>query len=172
VRSVVWKKRKYRIVHEPLIAEWCAMRYPVGAWTVNVRVGPLPEWVEKLTVMPRFRRVARVMLAEVDAIVLLPEEVHIIEAMVRDEPGKVTELKIAKDLFLRDPTFKEHWKKRIRLILLTPIYNPFLKSVCEREGIEYVFYRPEWILPYLGSLPIRWRAGRLHGVPFGERRSN
>jgi len=160
--------RGYRIIHEPLLAEWLVRTYPLGTWRVNVRVGPISPELLKLTIRPELRRVLKITVASVDAIVFLPDETHIIECMVRDEPGKLSELEMYRDLFLSDPDFKERWRLPVRLILLSAIPNPFIKMQAEKRGIRFVFYRPRWVERYLGTLPARFAVGRLHSVPAGE----
>jgi len=157
--------RYYRIIHEPFLSEWLVRNYPIGTWRINVRVGPISPELLELTVRPELRRMMKITTGSVDAIVFLEDRVVLIEAMIRDEPGKIQLLKIYRDLFLSDPDFKEHWAKKIELVLLTPIWNPFIRAQCHREGVTYTYYRPPWIEKYLTSLPARFRAGRMHGVP-------
>jgi len=159
--------RFYRIIHEPYLNEYLVRNYPIGTWIHNVRVGPVaPELVAEI-LEERLRRVARVTVASVDAIVKLPDKTVLVEAMIRDEPGKVQMLKLYRRLFLSDTEFRDRWELPVELVLVTPIFNPLLRAICQEEGITYAFYRPDWIEPYLGSLPPRLREPRLQGVKWG-----
>jgi len=110
----------------------------------------------------------KVTVGSVDAIVFLDDRTILVEAMVRDEPGKIAELEMYRDLFLSDPEYKARWELPVELVLLTPIFNPFIRAKAEERGIRYVYYRPPWIEQYLESLPPRMSAGRLHGVKAGK----
>jgi len=159
-----WGTRKYRIIHEPLLAEWLMRTYPPFTWRINVRLGvPRPE-ILALAVDPRLRRMVQIVTPSVDGLVFLKEKTVIVECMVRDQPGKVEELKLYRRLFLQDPRFRGRWDLPVELILLTPIVNPLIKMRCEAEGIRYEHYRPEWVVPYLQSLPPRMAHPRGGGV--------
>ena len=158
------KNRGYRIIHEPYLTEWLVRTYPLGTWTQNVRVGPVSEDLIKGIIDPRLRRVAEVTVASVDAMVRLADRTILIEAMIRDEPGKIQMLKLYKRLFLTDPKFRDRWELPVELALITPIYNPLLQALCQEEGVNYIHYRPPWIETYMSTLPARIQGPRLGGV--------
>jgi len=159
-----WGTKYYRIIHEPLLSEWLTRTYPPFTWRTNVRLGvPRPE-ILALAVTPELRRMVTIVTPSVDALVLLADKTVIVEAMVRDAPGKIEELKLYKQLLLQDPKFKHRWTLPVELILLTPIINPLIKIRCEAEGIRYEIYRPEWIIPYLETLPPRIASPRAGGT--------
>jgi len=156
--------RQYRIVHEDFLVEWLGITYPPGTWRTNVRLGrirqPAPHELP-----PAERRLLRGAFgAQADAIVLLPDEVHIIEAMVRHEPGALEDLIKYKLLFKETEEFRSHWNKPIRLILLTPLKLGFYEKLANYLGIEVAYYRPAWIQEYLNTYPPRFRRGRLYSV--------
>jgi len=149
--------RKYTIVHEQYLTEWLMKNYPAGSWRTNVRLGtPVPELVER-TVTPEERRALKIWTAQADAVVLLKDKVIIVEALVRPEWWKIQQLKIYGKLFKSTPEFREHWHKPIELLLLTTIDSPFHQAMAESEGIRYVIYQPEWIIPYMQRYGIRRR---------------
>jgi hypothetical protein len=100
----------------------------------------------------------------VDGLVELPDKTVIVEAMIRMEPGKIQRLKDYEQLYKTDPEFANRAKLPIELILLTPHDIPFVRTMAERAGVRYVVYRPDWIVPLLGSLPARIAQGHLQGV--------
>ncbi|MHC1623140.1 MAG: hypothetical protein ACXQTR_00945 [Candidatus Methanospirareceae archaeon] len=156
--------RKYRIVHESYLAEWLGITYPPGTWRTNVRLGrvKVPE-AEKLSPQER-RLLLGAFGASADAIVLLPDKVVIVEAMVRHEPGAGEDLLKYKMLFRETEEFKEHWNKPIELILLTPLDVSVYERFYREMGIKVVNYRPKWILEYLSTYPPRFRRGKLSGL--------
>jgi len=159
-----WGTRKYRIIHEPLLSEWLTKTYPPFTWRVNVRLGVPREEILALAVTPELRRMIQIVTPSVDGLVFLADKTVIVEAMVRDAPGKIEELKLYRQLFLQDPKFKDRWNLPVELVLVTPIINPLIKLRCEAEGVKYVVYRPEWIIPYLETLPARIAHPRAGGT--------
>jgi len=144
--------RKYRIVHERMLLEWLLRTYPPGTWHTNVRLGmPHPE-VLRYAVTPEERRMITITLPMADAVVTLPDQVHIIECLVRPEWWKILMLKVYGRLFPMTQEFKQHWHKPIHLILLTAILNPFMEWIARTEGIRVIHHRPVWLEPYYGTL--------------------
>ncbi len=159
-------KRKYRSVAEWYLTEWLAITYPPGTWKTNVPLGDVDiEVIQELTPAER-RFIGKPFRPIVDAVVLLEDEVHLVEAKIRDERGKIEQLLIYEYLFPRTPEFQAHKHKRIRKILLTPKYQGNFEDFLKRYGIEVVYYRPAWIEEYLGTLDRRYRRGHLSIVKF------
>jgi len=157
-------KRKYRIVHESYLTEWLGITYPPGTWRTNVRLGRVkPPRDKKLTPQER-RLLLGAFGAQADAIVILPDKVVIVEAMVRHEPGAGEDLLKYKTLFRETEEFREHWNKPIELIILTPLDVSAYERFYREMGIKVVNYRPLWILEYLGTYPPRFRRGKLSGL--------
>jgi len=158
------RNRTYRILHEPLLHEWLMRTYPPGTWRTNVRVGPVAPELKREDMTPEEARMLKIVVGSVDGLVLLRDKVVIVECMIRDEPGKIQHLKNYRQLFLADPEFAAHHKKPIELVLLTPLDNPFIRAMAEREGVRYVHYRPAWIEPLLGQYPKRIGGPRFQGL--------
>jgi len=156
--------RKYRNVHETYLAEYLGITYPPGTWRTNVRLGRVrvPE-TEKLSPQER-RLLLGAFGASADAIVLLPDRVVIIEAMVRHEPGAGEDLLKYRMLFRETEEFKEYWDKPIDMVLLTPLDVTAYERFYREMGIRVEVYRPAWILEYLGTYPARYRRGKLSGL--------
>ena len=144
--------RKYRNVHETYLAEYLGVTYPPGTWRTNVRLGKVraPE-TERLSPQER-RLLLGAFGASADAIVLLPDKVVIIEAMVRHEPGAGEDLLKYRMLFRETEEFKEYWDKPIDMVLLTPLDVTAYERFYREMGIRVEVYRPAWILEYLGCL--------------------
>jgi len=149
--------RKYRIVHERMLLEFLMRTYPLGTWRTNVRLGmPHPE-IARVAVTPEEERMLLITLPMADAVVLLPERVDIIECLVRPEWWKILMLKVYGKLFPMTEEFRQHWRKPIRLLLLTAILNPFMEWIAREEGVAIQHYRPIWLEPYLVTLRPRQR---------------
>lgn len=159
-------KRKYLPVAESYITEWLGITYPPGTWMTNVPLGDVKvSNIMKMT--PSEEKFVKKPLRPIaDAVVILPDEVHLIEAKIRDERGKIEQLLIYEYLFPKTPEFSKHKDKPIRKILLTPKDQGGFKDFLERFGIEVIYYNPLWIQEYLGSLDRRYRRGQYFSVEF------
>jgi len=159
-------KRKYRIVSESYIVEWLGITYPPGTWATNVPLGEatVPEGIALTEEERRF--ITKPMRPVADAVVTLPDQVHIIEAKLRDERGKIEQLLIYRYLFPKTPEYKAHWDKPIRTILLTPKDQGAFEKFLARYDIEVVYYAPRWVVEYLNSLERRYRRGTYFSTKF------
>jgi len=160
------QKRKYRIVAESYLTEYLGITYPAGTWRTNVVLGgvSLPETAAMTAAERRF--VSQPLRAVCDAVVLLENEVHLIEAKVREERGKLEQLLVYEFLFPRTPEFRAHRDKRIRKILLTPKDQGTFEEFLKKYGVEIVYWSPPWVEEYLGSLRRFERRGTLSSVRF------
>jgi len=159
--------KMYRIVHERMLLEYLLKTYPPGSWRTNVRLGmPHPE-VARVALTPEETRMLMITLPMADAVVTLPEEVHILECLVRPEWWKITQLKVYGRLFPMTEEYRDHWEKPIRLILLTAILNPFMEWLARDEGVVVIRYRPIWIDPYYATLPAYRRTPPKIALPGG-----
>jgi len=157
-------KRKYRIVHESYLAEWLGITFPPGTWRTNVRLGKVKSPEERKLGIEEQRLLLGAFGASADAIVLLPEKVVIVEAMVRHEPGAGEDLLKYEMLFKETLEFHDFWDKPIEKIIVTPLDVSAYERVYKAMGVKVVNYRPVWILEYLGTYPARFRGGKLSGL--------
>jgi len=131
----------------------------------NVRVGQPSEELRKRLAPDIKESILKLWVGSVDAIVFLENEVILVEVFIRNQFGKVEQLLYYEWLFKKDPAFKEHWNKRIRKMLVTPIKNPWYEEFARQFGIEVVYYTPDWIKPYIATLRPRERTGHRAGFP-------
>ena len=149
--------RRYTIVHEQYLLEWLMKNYPAGTWRTNVRLGAVSKELLERTVTPEERRALKLWTFQADAVVLLPDKVVIVEALVRPEWWKMLQLEEYERAFKNTPEFKEHWDKPIEKVLLTTIDSPYHRAMAHEKGIRVVLYQPPWIVPYMQRYGIRRR---------------
>jgi len=157
-------RRKYRIVHESYLVEWLGINYPAGTWSTNIRLGKIKSLEERKLMPEEERLLIGAFGAQADAIVLLPDRVVIVEAMVRHEPGTAEDLLKYEMLFRETEEFKEHWHKPIEKIIVTPLDVGMYLAFYEKMGIKVVKYAPLWIQEYLSTYPPRFRRGKLSAL--------
>ena len=159
-------KRKYEIVAEQYLTEWLSLNYPPGSWRTNVNIG-VPELYGKTDIsQAEYKYIKRSFSAKADAVVFLPSEVHIVEAKIRDDRGKIEQLLIYEWLFKKDPEFKAYWDYPITKILLTPKDMGLLEKFLAELGIKVVYYKPAWLMQYYYKIRAFERRGLLSSVKF------
>ena len=149
--------RPYTIVHEPYLIEWLSRNFPPGTWMTNVRLGLPKAELRRLAQTPEELRALKLWTAQADAVVILPDKVIIVEALVRPEWWKIEQLLEYERLFKHTPEFAEHWNKPIEKVLLTVDIDDFHRMIAEERGVRVVIYRPAWIESYLARYPPRRR---------------
>ena len=151
------KKREYRIVHEDYLTSWLTANFPPGTWKTNVRLGaPVPEMLEPV-IGPEEVQALRIWTPQADAVVILPDRVYVIEALVRPEWWKIFVLYTYVDLFGKTEEFREHGGKPRQGIVLSTMINRYWQAQAETLGIRFVIYRTRKVEEYLGTLPPRMR---------------
>ena len=158
--------RRYRQVHESYLTEWLGMNFPPGTWRTNVTVGKIVTPPGVSLTPEEYANLRETFGAQADAIVFLPNEVIIVEAMVRHEPGVLEDLLKYKRLFLKDDTFDRYHTLPIRLVILTPLDLGEYEKMAKDMGIEVVRYNPVWIQEYLATYPRRFGRGKTSSVVF------
>ena len=140
-------------MHEPFLVEWLMKTYPDGTWTTNVRLGrPSPERAA-MALTPEEERMLTVWHASADAVVVLPDEVHIVEAMVRPEWEKISKLKMYGHLLGVTEEYRPHWYKPRRLIVVAAVTNELVEWFARQEGITWIRYTTPLAEEYRRTLP-------------------
>jgi len=156
------KVRFYRIVHEPYLSEFLRIHYPPFVWKTNVRLGLPHEELVIAGLTPEERRMLTRWRLEVDAIVLEPELVTLIETIVRPEWWKIPMLLLYERLFKVTEEYRDHWHKYIRKLIVTPLEAPFFRAFAADIGVDWAVYAPDWIKEYLQTL---WPRRRRFAAP-------
>jgi len=155
-----WTPRETR-----LVAEWVTQTWPAAIWKFRVDVGDLTPAMSatglsaaELRKLGRSRR-------WVDAMVIEPRTVHLIEAKIRLEPGALEQLELYKELWPRTPEFAELVDRDLQLHLVYAVEDPVLTAIARRRGVQVHIYHPPWVDDYLALLQHRERrAPQPHGL--------
>jgi len=141
--------RKYRVVERRYVVDFVINHFKNRKFVYfNAPIGPTPEVLRKAyPELPEsyFRRWRRF----VDAIVVLPDSVVIIEAKIRDPFKGLGDLIHYKSLVPQTPELAPYLTLPIRYMLVAPIERPDIKFLAQQHGIEFVKYVPDWVIPYL-----------------------
>lgn len=115
------------------INAYVAESYPAATALGKTRLGKRPYGQE----------IYSVTLGYPDKILLLPGEVIIIEGKIKASTAAIGQLEFYGSQFLETPGFEVYRDFKIRLILLTAVEDPAVRSYAESKGIEYIVFKPK-----------------------------
>lgn len=132
---------------EPRWVSWyCAKAY--GDFPVRLRcpLGPIPPELIQLHGEAKARRIHRPWRPEVDALVLLPGQIVLIEAKIQKYMDGLSKLPVYKSLIPVTPELREYRDLPVRMILLLPTRIAWVVAAAERMGVDVAYDAPDFIL--------------------------
>jgi len=153
------EKRTWQPREMQMLTEWLTKTQTGKRWMTRVRLGaPKPSVpreymsIEEQAMIGAWRRWA-------DAVILEKDRVTIVEAAIRPDPGKISQLELYATLLPHTPELAA-WKAcKIDLILLYAIEDPATILLARQKGIKAIEYQPLWLPAYLETLMPRERRG-------------
>lgn len=143
--------REYKPREQRLVNDFIRKYFPDYPHQTRVRIGPYKRRWEKLGYSPEEMRLLGVNRRMVDALVLLPDRVLLIEGTITPELGTTGYLLHYKDLFPKTPEFSEHSQKPIGLIWVCVLEDPMASVFAREQGVRVVCFRPYWTRRYLAN---------------------
>jgi len=137
--------RKTQQVETKLVSEYVKNQYGQFPHITKQPLGlPSPE----LLVTEGYEkglRMQRPLRFEVDAIVMHPKWLILIEGKVWHIKNGVGDLIAYRSLVPFTPELKQYLNREVLLELVVPWTNPNLEIMCRDNGIRLQVYHPEWI---------------------------
>lgn len=143
--------RKGVRAHERILVEYLTKNYAPGTWTTNVRVGEIAPEISKLFVTDKERRMAMSSTYIVDAVVILPNEVILIEVEMEIFIKAVCQIEFYGHLFGTTERFRDHWHKPRRLIVVSTNESDLLHWWANMHGVHWIVYVPLWWPEWLST---------------------
>ena len=140
-----------------LLTEWVAQNYPTTEWFSQLRVGSDPGVVGIVYRDDADRRLARNFCRRVDAAIITPAEVLLIEACMYNATEKVGRLQEYLLLARATPELLPYRGRPLVAVLLTGQHDPIAEVLCKRLGFRYVHWEPPWIGDFYALYPDRVR---------------
>lgn len=147
-----WQPREQR-----LVAEYLAKFYPKYEVRTRVHIGYVQPRLMGKFVSEATERLVGVFRNWVDAVIIMPDKLVMIEAKILPRPGVVGQILFYEGQLPFTPEFAEHKHKPIESVLLCAIEDPRLTKFAREHGIRVVVYRPKWIDAYLKIVYARER---------------
>lgn len=158
------KKRSWQPREMQMVVEWLMQFYPGDAWKTRVRLGAPKSSTPRADMTPEERAMVGVWRRWADALIFLPDRLILVEAAIRSQPGKISQLELYRLLLPKTPELAEHMHKPIELVLLYAIEDPAVVLLARSKGIRCILFKPMWLDDYLALLQPRERRAPRSGL--------
>jgi hypothetical protein len=136
-------KRQYSQNEWRLLSWWLATYHQNAEILMNVRVGPTAQMSGATPVGPIEVNASRLRNRWVDALFFENNQVSIVEAKMRPDPGIFSQLVHYARKFRIDPTFAQYVNTPLNLIALVYVDDPSVSIEAPWYGVQWVTYSPD-----------------------------
>jgi len=148
--------RKTRQVEVRLVSEYLKETYPQYPVINKQPLGKLPENLLTEVGYKRTVGMTRPFRPEVDAIVILPGAMVLIEAKVWNVVNGLAKLPLYKSLVPFTPELKQYSHLSIIMELVVAKTNDNLEIMAREAGVRLRLFAPDWILKVLKDMELYW----------------
>jgi len=144
-----------------LIAEYLAANYSKYPYKMRQRLGSVPAELDLPGRDMAEYRMIGVWRRWADAVVFKPNQVVIIEASIRPDPGDIAKLQLYAKLFKHTPELEPFANRPVALELVYALEDVVIIELAREAKIKVVYFKPDWLDEYLSVLyPFERRAPR------------
>jgi len=120
--------------------------YPNAEVRLRCPLGPIPDALKELYGPAKAARVYRPSRPEVDALVVLPDALLLIEAKIQKYMDGFSKLPVYAALVRKTPELAVLLPRRIVMHLLLPREIPWITSVAAEFGVTVKIDAPDWLM--------------------------
>lgn len=153
------QKRSWQPREMQMLTEWLSKTQKGKRWITRVRLGSPKPAIPRPYMSPEEKAMIGAWRRWADAVILEDDRVTIVEAAIRPNPGKISQLELYRMLFPHTPEFAAWKGVKIDLLLLYAIEDPATVLLARNKGIKAVEYKPWWLPDYMRLLMPRERRG-------------
>lgn len=137
--------RKNRQTETRMVAEYAASEYKDFTYMLAVPLGRIPDNVIKDVGYTQAIAFMRPYRLEVDAIVVLPRYLVLIEAKVFKTIDGLAKLPLYKSLVPFTPELAQYADREVIMELVVGWTNPNLEIMARDAGVRLKVYAPDWL---------------------------
>jgi len=150
-------KRAWQPREMQMLGEWLIKNYGTTPYQTRVRLGSLMPSKPRAEMTIEERAMVGVWRRWADALILEKDKTIIVEAAIRPDPGKISQLELYAMLLPHTIELENRKDLPIEKLLLYAIPDEATLTLARRHGIRTVQYRPPWLDDYLKVLMPRER---------------
>ena len=155
------KKRDWTPREMRMVAEYLQRHYGKYEYRMRVRLGSIPSELVRPDMDLVEKRMAGLWRRWADAVVFSPDEVVIVEAAIKPDPGDIGKLQLYGKLIRHTPELEPLLRPPVVLELVYALEDPIVLELAREAKIRVVYYRPKWLGDYLKILYPRERRAPL-----------
>lgn len=148
--------RKSRQVETRMIAEYLKLNYSKFPFIMKQPLGKISEELLKTEGYKRAIGITRPFRPEVDAVVILPRHLLVIEAKVWNIINGLAKLPLYKSLVPFTPELKQYMPREVIMQLVVGWSNPNLEIMARDLGVNLKIYRPDWLNEVVEAMHHYW----------------
>lgn len=148
--------RKSRQVETRLVSEYLKANYSKFPLIIKQPLGAVPEKLLKEEGYKRGMGIIRPFRPEVDAVVILPHNLLIVEAKVWSIIDGLAKLPLYKSLVPFTPELKQYMPREVIMQLVVGWTNPNLQIMARDQGVEVKIFCPPWLEEVVESMHRYW----------------
>jgi hypothetical protein len=151
--------RKTQQVESRMVSEYMLEKYGKFEYTLAVPLGSLPQDLVTSQGLAKTIGIMRPYRPEVDAVVVLPRYVVLVEAKVWNLVNGLAKLPLYKSLVPVTPELRGYMPREIIMELVVGWSNPNLERMARDSGVSVVVFTPPWLKEIVDKLHNYWTSG-------------
>ena len=148
--------RKHRQVETRMVSEYVVQEYAQFPVIQRVPLGKISEALLAEQGTAKAIKYSRPFRPEVDAVVILPQYLVLIEAKVWQVMNGLGKLPMYKSLVQHTPELRPYLPRDIILELVVARTDSNLEIMARDAGIRLKVYLPEWLQEVIAGLNVYW----------------
>ena len=139
-----------------MISEYMYEHYRDFTYTLAVPLGSLPRELLDSQGMARTQGIMRPYRPEVDAVVILPRYILLVEAKVWNIINGLAKLPMYKSLVPITPELKQYMPREILMQLVVGWTNPNLERMAGDADVKIAIFCPPWLKEVVNNMHNYW----------------
>ena len=148
--------RKSRQVETRMVSEYLLKNYSEFQYIMKVPLGSLDEKLIEEKGYKYAMGVQRPFRPEVDAVVVLPHFLLLIEAKVWNIINGLAKLPLYKSLVPVTPELKQYMPREVMMQLVVGWTNPNLERMARDADVEVRLFCPDWLKEVVEGMQMYW----------------
>jgi hypothetical protein len=148
--------RKSQQVESRMISEYMFEHYASFTYTLAVPLGSLPSSLLETQGLAKTIGIMRPYRPEVDAAVVLPRHLIIIEAKVWNLINGLSKLPLYKSLVPTTPELQQYMPREVLMQLVVGWTNPNLDRMARDAGVDIIVFCPPWLKEVVDKMHNYW----------------
>jgi hypothetical protein len=134
------------------IVDYVRFRYPNSPALFNLRLGGIPAKLEGQDIHGLSSNIFKVFNRYVDAAVLAPDLLLLIEAKILADLGAVSQLQYYASLVSSTPELAAYQELPLKLLIVTASADPSFVAFATGNNVSVEIYTPPYATEYLSTL--------------------